>query len=387
MSPAAVWARLVALSAVLAALPARAGDEVTIERATIPWKELERLISRGEGRPAAERRAPNACSLTMAVDGEVSADRVRLSLVIEATVLDERWVVVPLLPAQMAVASATVSDPPGGRGLLARGPEGVAFVAQGAGAYRLEIEAEGGLELGRWGARLALAPGSLAGGRASLVIPVGQRPGGRTPWRLQPLAGGRVVAQAALGAGGLELILASSELTPAEPGLTIEGLRAVTVLSLGGAGVTRLTMDASAGKAGQLVVALPRGARMWKAFSGSTPLAHQVESDGAVRLTLKGPARVELAYTFDTPPMGIRGRYRVELPRMPVPIRDARWELWLPSGIAYKETQAALSVCACEPHEGPARTPLSPQGRCFGFERAVLGPGAAFIEGAYEQPL
>ncbi|HCF57147.1 MAG TPA: hypothetical protein DFS52_04000, partial [Myxococcales bacterium] len=98
MSPAAVWARLVALSAVLAALPARAGDEVTIERATIPWKELERLISRGEGRPAAERRAPNACSLTMAVDGEVSADRVRLSLVIEATVLDERRVVVPLLP-------------------------------------------------------------------------------------------------------------------------------------------------------------------------------------------------------------------------------------------------------------------------------------------------
>ena len=107
-----------------------------------------------------------------------------------------------------------------------------------------------------------------------------------------------------------------------------------------------------------------------------------------VHLALRRPSQIELAYTFVVPPLGLRGRYRVELPSWPVPVRDATWQLWLPSGLRYAETQAALGpLPSCSSELPPARTPLSSQGQCFAFARSVLDPGAAYVEGAYQEPL
>lgn len=89
------------------------------------------------------------------------------------------------------------------------------------------------------------------------------------------------------------------------------------------------------------------------------------------------------------PPMGIRGKYRVELPKLPTPVRGAKWTVYLPEGLKYSERQAALApLTSCLGAQGTsAQTPLQPDGACFAFSRAVLDAGRAWVEGAYEQKL
>ena len=384
----ATGAGAVALLAALAAPCLARGQTVTIEKATVPWSELERLMRReGQPLPAPPKAgAPTAWSMTGEVNGEIGGGSARLRIHAEISVLADRWVVAPLLPESLAVSSAQVEAPDGRRGLLVRSSDGVALAADGVGRYELDLEAEGPLETVGTGSRLLWAPPGLAGGRARLEVHGGERIAGRSAWRLERGAHGVVVAQAALGAGGLELLLQGPD-ARGEASATLEELRALTVLSLGGSGVTRLTVRAIAAE-GELTVVLPQGAKLWKAYVGSTALKASSVSHGAsVTFPVRGSAEIELAYTFDSQPMGIRGHWRVEMPRLPVTVRDARWEVWLPSGLKYHETQAALSQSRCSDEPGRARTTLDTQGSCNGFARAVLEPGRAYVEGLYEQPL
>ncbi len=372
--------------ALLALLPASAlGQPVVIEKATVPWNELVGLLRREGQPPPAPPKAgvPTGWSMTAQVGGQVGEGRARLTIDADVSVLAERWVVAPLLGAHLAVSSAQVESEEGRRGLLVRTGDGVAFAAEGPGRYRVHLEAEGELEAGR---RLSWSPGGLAGGRARLTVLGTECVSGRSAWRIERGAAGQCVAQAALGANGLELVL-DAEPAREEVGTTLEELRALTVVSLGGSGVTRLLVRALSTD-GTLAVTLPPGATLWKAYVGSVPLKlASVVQGSMVRIPLRGAAQVELAYTFESPPMGLRGRWRVELPRLPVTVRDARWDLWLPEGLAYTETQAALSPASCSEASLRARTPLETRGTCRGFARAVLEPGRAWAEGLYQQPL
>ncbi len=358
-------------------------EGVVIERATVPWSELERLL-RKEGATPPPRAAPRAWSVpSLQVSGDVDNGRAELALSIEVEVLADRWAVVPLLPASLAVAQASVAAPAGRRGLLVRDPGGVSLAADGPGRYHVEVEVEGALDRGR----LLLSPSGLAGGRATINIHGADTVGGRTPWRTHVAGDGALVAEAALGPFGVDLSLQTGGVS--EAGSTLEDLDAVTVLSLGGNGVTRLLFDANADESGVFELQLPKGARLWRVYVGGTALPVATVSRGdAVRLSLKHRSRIELAFTFDAPPMGIRGRYHLELPRLPVPVRGARWEVWLPSGLKYGAPQAAMSPASCggTPHLRP-RTPIVPVGTCLGFERPVLEPGRAYVEGKYDQPL
>jgi hypothetical protein len=373
---AAVWLAL--------AVAARADEKVTIEKATIPWSELERLL-RKEGAAPPPRLAPRAYAIpTLEVSGDVDEGRVELRLTVEVQVLADRWTLAPLLPPSLAVAHATVSGPDGKRGLLVRDGAGVAFVGEGAGRFVVELAAEGALDGGR---RLLIAPPGLAGGRARLDLHGADSVGGRTAWRTRGGPAGALTVEAALGASGLELVLPKSE-AAREPGTALDDLEAITVVSLGGAGVTRLGFGASGDEHGELQVTLPAGARLWKAYVGGTPLPlNAVQRHNSVQLPLQKPARVELAYTFEATPLGLRGRYHVELPRLPVPVRSARWELWLPDGLRYGAPQATLAPSSCGQGRARAKTPIVPVGTCLGFQRTVLPPGGAYIEGSYEQPL
>ncbi len=348
------------------------------------WAELERLLEREGAAPPPARSPPRAYALpSMNVTGDLEDGRADLQITVEVQVLADRWTVAPLLPEWLAVRSADVTAPDGRRGLLVRERGGVAFVAEGAGHYEVAIEAEGAPP----GGDLLIAPPGLAGGRARLRVHGAERVAGRTAWRVSTASSGALEADAALGAAGLELKLDAPERTD-EAGAALDDLEAVTVLSLGGTGVTRLTVNATADESGELIVQLPPGAHLWKAYVGGAALAPaSVARKNEVHLPLKRAARVELAYTFDAPPIGIRGRYHVELPRLPVPVRDARWELWLPEGFAYGAAQAALAPASCGGGKARARTPITPQGRCFGYARAVLEPGRPYIEGIYDQPL
>jgi hypothetical protein len=214
--------------------------------------------------------------------------------------------------------------------------------------------------------------------------------GGRTSWRTHSDADGALVAEAALGPFGVDLTLAHGPAgTSGEAGSTLEDLHAVTVMSLGGNGVTRLQFSAGADESGALELGLPKGAHLWRVYVAGTALpAASVLRGESIRLPLKKPSKIELAFTFEAPPMGIRGRYHLELPRLPVPVRGAHWELFLPAGLQYGAPQAAMSPAACgiAPSQKP-RTPITPVGTCLGFERPVLEPGRAYVEGKYDQPL
>ena len=371
----------------LALWPQLASAEgVTIERATVPWNELERLL-RKEGATPPPKSAPRR--LLVAVAGgerRIDEGRVELHLTVEVGILADRWTVAPLLPAPLAVSSASVAPPVGRRGRLVRDSSGVSLAADGPGHYRLEIQAEGALDHGR----LTLSPNGLAGGRASLTIHGADGVGGRTAWRTHSDADGALVAEAALGPFGVDLTLAHSPAAQTnEAGSTLEDLSAITVLSLGGNGVTRLSFTAGADDSGVLELGLPKGAHLWRIYAAGAalPVASVLRGE-VVRLPLKKPSKIELAFTFEAPPMGIRGRYHLELPRLPVPVRGAHWELYLPAGLQYGAPQAAMSPAACGaiPTQKP-RTPITPVGTCLGFERPVLEPGRAYIEGKYDQPL
>jgi len=176
-----------------------------------------------------------------------------------------------------------------------------------------------------------------------------------------------------------------------EAGTSVSELRAVTTLQLSGEGVTRVVFRASS-EEGTVVVRLPKGATVWRAWSGSTSLRPEAITRGEeVRVPVIGSALVELAFTFTAPALGLRGRYELELPQFAVPVHGVCWQTWLPLGLRYKEVQSALTevreggTSLCGP--SGSRINLNPQSVAFSYSRSVLEPGRAFIEGRYEQPL
>jgi hypothetical protein len=378
----------VALAMMLLATGAVPPSEITIERATVPWPELERLL-RKEGAPAPERSGPpHAYAIpSLEVEGEISDRRASLHLVFEIDVLQNQWTVAPVLPGAAAIAEADIEAPKNKRGILARDGDRIVFVAEGAGRYRLKLEVECPLADTRDGRKLAIAPPALTGGRAHLVVHGADRVGGAIAWRTRSEEHGALVVEAALGKRGVDLVLQNAESSSSDDGgAALEQLSAVTVVSLGGRGVTRLLMEATPDKNGRLEIVLPKGAKLWKAFVGKRALSAALVADGElVRLRLEKAAEVEIAYTFDAPRLGIRGRYRVELPKLPVEVEAAHWDLFLPDGLEYSETQSSLPSTACTAKRRRARTEIDLQGRCFGFSRAVLEPQAAYIEGGYAQ--
>jgi hypothetical protein len=384
-----VTARMLALLMVglaLLAHPARAEKRITIEKATVPWSELERLLSReGQNVERPDPSAPRRYAISTAeVEGTIEGGRAELELQLEIDVLAPSWTVVPLLPAGLSVAHAELSGPR--KHLLARDGAGVALVVQGAGHYRVALRCEGKLGTRGGQTQLHLPLPGLTGGTAHLTLSEPAEVAGATPWRRELLPDGTQALSATLGEGGLELLLAGDDTTANQASGALEELSARTVLALGGSGVTRLSVLATPGGVGALDLELPAGARVWKIFVGGVP----VEPTGLVRgnhlrVPLRRPSRVELAYTFAAPPLGIRGRYHLDLPRFSVPVRGASWQLFLPQGLTYSETQAALGVeGSCS--ESASRIPLPGQGVCVAMRRPVL-EGPAYAEGSYEQAL
>ncbi|MFL5318327.1 MAG: hypothetical protein ACJ790_01625 [Myxococcaceae bacterium] len=367
-----------------------AQPHVTIEKATVPWDELVQLI-REEGRaPPPVRTAPTNFAPVLYslpsvdVSGEVEDGVARLTLVVTAEVLANRWTMVPLLPETFAVSRADVIAPGGSRGILVR-DRGVSLAAERSGSYKIVLSVEGTLEQTPAGQRLSLPLREIAGGAAHLTLSGVTKVSGASAWKLKR-TNGALVADAALGGPGLELIIPAQEQKRSSAG-ALEELDAITVVSLGGSGVGRMRLLATPAESGILDIELPERSRAWKVYVGSSPLPQSALAGRSLKIPLKTTTRIELAWTFDMPPMGIRGRYRVELPKLPMPVRGAQWAVYLPDGLTYSETQAALSPSGACTSDSEALTPLQPEGSCAHYGRAVLDSGRAWIEGNYSQNL
>jgi hypothetical protein len=233
--------------------------------------------------------------------------------------------------------------------------------------------------------RLAVPLQGLTSGRARLEVRAPGEISGRTAWKLSRIRHG-TVAEGVLDAQGMELLLGESA-GGRRTAAGLSDLDAVTVVSLGGTAVTRVTVRAIPDESGVLELSLPPGAFIWKAFVGGSALrATEIAKGGRVRIPLKGASEVELSYTLELPPMGLRGHYRVELPKLSAPVQGARWSVFLPAGLRYSEMQSALTAASCE-EPSRSRTPMETEGICYGFTRAALQPSAPFVEGRYEQAM
>lgn len=389
-----VW--ILAAASYLIATAALAGKgNVTIEKATVPWDELVNLI-RDEGHTPPSRlivAMPDNAPLSYAVPvveitGDIEGGMARLTLTMSVDVLNDRWTIVPVLPENFAIAKAALTSPHGRRGFLVRN-NGVMLAAEGEGRYRAVLTVEGALEQTEAGARLSLPLREIASGSAKLTIAGAEKISGATRWKVRKLAG-TMQAEAALGVRGLDLVLGEGGAVKHASAGALEELEAMTVVSLGGSGVGRMRLVATPAD-GALEVELPPNSRLWRVYVGNAALSvtSLPQKNGVVRIPLSRTSPVEVAWTFDMPPMGIKGRYRVELPKLPTPVRGAKWTVYLPTGLKYSERQAALApLTSCLGAQGTtAQTPLTPDGDCFAFSRAVLDAGRAWVEGVYEQKL
>src|SRR5262245_37306356 len=105
---------------------------VVIERATISWSELERLLKReGATAPKPPAQAPLAHSISnLEVSGEINGVRANIRCKFEIEILARNWAVVPILPGNFALSSGKVETDGGRRGILVRDANGVALVAK-----------------------------------------------------------------------------------------------------------------------------------------------------------------------------------------------------------------------------------------------------------------
>lgn len=360
---------------------AQADPGVVIERATVPWSELERLLkTEGVVRPEPEAPLPYALG-PLLLSGKVSRTRAQLTLAVEVQLLHQGWIEVPLLP-EAAVLSRIESS-----GLAADGTAWsrrsgqLILVARGPGRVQVNLQFELPLVLRPSGPQLHLELLGLTTGRARLDLgDLASSIGGTTRWRS---VGGGVV-EATLGARGLDLTLAGSE-APAPLANTLEALEAVTHLTLGGSGATRVRLRATPDERGLLSLRLPVGATPWRLWVGAKPVPVAAVSDGPeLLIPLPGERTVELVYTFVGDGLGIRGKVRLELPKFRASIRGAGWDLWLPDGLGYSGLQAALGPVA-DCHAFAGKVPIEAQGSCRAFARPVLGLGVAYVEFSYDQ--
>ena len=370
----------------LGAGSASAEPTVVIEKATVPWAELERLLRSQRATVVRPRpSAPLSYALSgFVVSGRVEREVARLELKTELQLLGDQWIEAPLLPGAAAIASAEVQGLGPGAGVITRRDEVVAFVGRGPGTARIHLCFELALRPEPGGLRLSIAPLGLSSGRASLELAEDfGEVGGATRWR--PVAGRRSSIEAVLGRDGLSLLLGAREVggSVAE---SLEELEAVSSVTLGGSGVTRVRLRATPDARGGIELLLPEGSTAWRLFVGARAIPVAQVSDGRyVRVPLRGESPVELVYTFTGEGLGIRGRYRAELPKLRQPVRSAAWDLWLPTGLKYGATQASLGARAgCGQLRG--KVEIEAQGECHGFAKPVLGAGAAYVEIDYDQP-
>jgi len=362
----------------LIASAAHAQEGVVIERATVPWRDLERLLrNQTVVRPRAS--APLSYALGgFSLGGKVSREEARLELDVEIQLLGEQWIEAPLLSASAAIASAEVIGLPADRAVITRRDDRVVFIGKGPGTAKVHLSFEMPLSKGS----LQIAPLGLSGGRARLELDFpSEEASGRTRWRV--VAGRPAVIEATLGHEGVDLVI--GERGKGIVASSLEELEAVTSVTLGGGGVTRVRLRATPDEHGVLELTLPEGASPWRLFVGKRATAVGPLSDGRfLRIPLDGESTIELVYTFSGEGLGIRGRHRVELPRLAQPVRSAGWDLWLPAGLKYGATQASLGERAsCGQFQG--RVPIEAQGQCRGFAKPVLGPGAPYVEIEYDQ--
>ena len=140
---------------------------------------------------------------------------------------------------------------------------------------------------------------------------------------------------------GYKLTLAAQQFEEAEVlQALVDSVQLTTVVAEDGQMMTQMSLAVRNNARQYLEVALPEGAQVWSAFVAGQPVRPS-SHDGKLLLPMErssGDATVsiELTYVGATKFPGGHGTVGIASPSLDVPLKNARWELYLPPNYRYK---------------------------------------------------
>ncbi|MBI5684855.1 MAG: hypothetical protein HZC54_07230 [Verrucomicrobia bacterium] len=150
---------------------------------------------------------------------------------------------------------------------------------------------------------------------------------------------------------GWKLKLATKRFAEAEVlQALVDSARLVTEVAEDGQTMTMMWLEVRNNGRQFLRVTLPPGARVWSAFvAGQAVRPGKGEREGTVQLPLERAAsgdeavRVELTYVSAEKFPATRGRFELVSPALDVPLKNARWSLYLPPDYSYSGFEGTMT--------------------------------------------
>jgi prepilin-type processing-associated H-X9-DG protein len=133
----------------------------------------------------------------------------------------------------------------------------------------------------------------------------------------------------------------------------VDNARFTTVVADDGQMMTEMALNIRNNGLQHLRVDLPKDARVWSAFVAGQPVRPSKEGT-TLLLPLERsvsddtPIAVELTYVASQPFPRTKGDVKLESPKLDVPLKNARWDLYLPTDYDYTKFGGSMSYEAAE---------------------------------------
>lgn len=127
-----------------------------------------------------------------------------------------------------------------------------------------------------------------------------------------------------------------------------ENARLISIVADDGQLMTQLRLEVRHNGRQLLEVQVPPASTVWSAFVAGQPVRPR-ERDGRLLLPLQGnsdpdaPVAVEVTFVGKAVFPRAGGRFRIESPRLDVPVKDARWDLFLPPEYDYSDFGGSMT--------------------------------------------
>lgn len=132
----------------------------------------------------------------------------------------------------------------------------------------------------------------------------------------------------------------------------VDGAQLTTVVADDGQMMTQVTLNLRNNARQHLEVELPPGATNWSAFVADEPVRPSKRDGGRLLLPLErtsgsdAPVKVELTFVSEGHFPKSRGRFALASPKFDVPMKNTRWDLYLPPDYDYSRFEGSMTRSA-----------------------------------------
>ncbi len=131
----------------------------------------------------------------------------------------------------------------------------------------------------------------------------------------------------------------------------VESARLTTIVADDGQIMTQMILSVRHNGLQHLEVELPKGAKVWSAFVAGQPVRPATRA-GKLLLPLEpssrddAPASIEVTFVGSQPFPRAKGQVRLLSPKFDVPLKNARWDLYLPPDYDYTKFEGSMTHAA-----------------------------------------